>query len=58
LIIHGESDVFCRLEVTARAVHPLIPGSQLKVYEDGPHGLMISHMDELNRDLFDFISMS
>jgi len=58
LVIHGESDVFCRLEVTARRVHRLISGSQLKVYEEAPHGLMISHMDELNRDLFDFISMS
>jgi non-heme chloroperoxidase len=58
LIIHGDSDVFCRLEVTAQRVHRLIPGSRLKVYEGGPHGLMISHMDELNRDLFDFISMS
>jgi non-heme chloroperoxidase len=58
LIIHGDSDVLARLEVTAQRVHRLIPGSQLKVYEEGPHGLMISHMDELNRDLFDFISMS
>jgi non-heme chloroperoxidase len=57
LIIHGGSDVFCRLEVTARRAHGLIPGSQLKVYEDGPHGLMISHMDELTRDLFDFINV-
>jgi non-heme chloroperoxidase len=55
LIIHGDSDVFCPLDTTARAVHRLIPGSQLKVYEKGPHGLMISHMDELSRDLFDFI---
>jgi non-heme chloroperoxidase len=56
LIIHGDSDVFCPLDVTARVVHRLVPKSQLKVYEKGPHGLMISHMDELNRDLFDFIS--
>jgi non-heme chloroperoxidase len=58
LIIHGDRDVYCGLEATAQRVHQLIPGSRLKVYEDGPHGLMISHMDELNRDLFDFISMS
>jgi non-heme chloroperoxidase len=58
LILHGDSDVFCPLDVTAQRVHGLIPGSRLKVYEGGPHGLMISHMDELNRDLFDFIGMS
>jgi len=56
LIIHGDSDALCPLEVTARTVHRMIPGSQLKVYEKASHGLMISHMDELNRDLFDFIS--
>jgi non-heme chloroperoxidase len=56
LIIHGDSDVFCRFEVTAQKVHRLVPESQLKVYEDGPHGLMISHLDALNRDLLDFIS--
>jgi hypothetical protein len=28
---------------------------QLKVYEGAPHGLFISHMDRLNRDLLDFI---
>jgi non-heme chloroperoxidase len=55
LIIHGDSDVFCPLDATAGVVHRLIAGSQLKVYEKGPHGLMISHMDELNRDLFDFV---
>jgi non-heme chloroperoxidase len=55
LIIHGDSDVFCPLDATARVVHRLVPKSKLKVYEKGPHGLMISHMDELNRDLFDFI---
>jgi pimeloyl-ACP methyl ester carboxylesterase len=58
LVIHGDSDVLAPLEVTAQRVHRLIPGSQLKVYKEGPHALMISHMDELNHDLFDFISMS
>jgi pimeloyl-ACP methyl ester carboxylesterase len=56
LIIHGDSDVLCPLGLTARVVHRLIPKSQLKVYENGPHGLMISHVDALNRDLIDFIS--
>ncbi len=58
LIIHGNSDVMAPLELTAQRVHRLIPGSQLKVYDEGPHGLMISHMDGLNRDLLDFIGMS
>jgi non-heme chloroperoxidase len=58
LIIHGNSDVMAPLELTARRVHRLIRGSQLKVYNEGPHGLMISHINELNRDLFDFISIS
>jgi pimeloyl-ACP methyl ester carboxylesterase len=56
LTVQVASDALCPLEVTGRRVHRMIPGSQLKLYEKASHGLMISHMDELNRDLFDFIS--
>jgi pimeloyl-ACP methyl ester carboxylesterase len=55
LIIHGDADVSAPLELTARKTARLIPGSQLKVYEGAPHGLFITHMDRLNRDLHDFI---
>ncbi|MBO0723978.1 MAG: alpha/beta hydrolase [Blastocatellia bacterium] len=55
LIIHGDKDVSAPLEFTGRKTTRLIPGSQLKVYEGAPHGLMFTHMDRFNRDLHDFI---
>ena len=55
LIIHGDKDVSTPLEFTGRKTARLIPGSQLKVYEGAPHGLMFTHMDRLNGDLYDFI---
>jgi pimeloyl-ACP methyl ester carboxylesterase len=55
LIIHGDQDVSAPLELTGRKTAQLIPGGRLKVYEGAPHGLFITHMDRLNRDLHDFI---
>ena len=54
LLIHGDKDVSTRLEFTSRRTQPLIPGSQLKVYEGAAHGLPITHMDRLNADLLTF----
>jgi len=55
LIIHGDKDVSTPLESTGRKTARLIPGSQLKVYEGAPHGLMFTHMDRFNHDLLAFI---
>jgi non-heme chloroperoxidase len=58
LIIHGDSDELAPLANTSERVRQMISQSRLRVYKDGPHGLMISHMDQLNRDLQAFISES
>jgi pimeloyl-ACP methyl ester carboxylesterase len=55
LVIHGDKDVSTPLELTGRKTARLIQGSQLKVYEGAPHGLMFTHMDRFNRDLLAFI---
>jgi pimeloyl-ACP methyl ester carboxylesterase len=55
LIIHGDSDTSTPLDFTGRRMAALIRGSQLKVYEGAAHGLPITHMDALNRDLLAFI---
>jgi pimeloyl-ACP methyl ester carboxylesterase len=58
LIVHGDKDVSAPLDFTARRTARLISGSELKVYEGGPHGLFVTHMDRLNRDLLAFVSKS
>lgn len=54
LLIHGDNDTSTPIETTARRTVPLIPGSQLKVYEGAAHGLPITHADQLNADLLAF----
>jgi non-heme chloroperoxidase len=55
LIIHGDADVSQPIEQRGRRTAQLIPGSQFKLYEGAPHGLMFTHMDRLNPDLLAFI---
>lgn len=56
LVIHGDADVSEPIESRGRRTAQLIPGSQFKVYEGAPHGLMFTHMERLNSDLLAFIN--
>lgn len=51
VVIHGDRDHSAPLELTGRRTAALIPACELRVYEGAPHGLFITHMDRLNRDL-------
>jgi pimeloyl-ACP methyl ester carboxylesterase len=53
LIIHGDKDQVNPLE-NAKKTAELIPRGELKVYEGGPHGLVISHRNQLARDILAF----
>ena len=55
LIIHGDSDWGNPIELTAIRTSRAIPNSRLVVYENGPHGLFITHQERINRDLREFI---
>ncbi len=54
LVIHGECDVTCPLDLTGRPTAALIPGALLSVYEGAPHGLFLTHMQRLSADLLAF----
>ncbi|MCX5206178.1 alpha/beta hydrolase [Streptomyces sp. NBC_00237] len=54
LVVHGGADAFNPVDLCGRGTAKLIPGSVLKVYENGPHGLHLTHMDQLNADLLEF----
>jgi non-heme chloroperoxidase len=54
LVVHGDKDQVNPLERTGKKVAELIPGAVLKVYEEGPHGLAVSHRDRLARDILAF----
>jgi len=55
LVVHGEQDATCPLDLTGRPTAALMPSAQLAVYEGAPHGLFLTHMARLNTDLLAFI---
>ncbi len=55
LIIHGDADLSAPLELTGRRSAELITNGRLKIYKGAPHGLFLTHMDDLNNDLLTFI---
>ena len=54
LIVHGTADKSAWLDLTGRPTAQLIPRSELKVYENAPHGLFLTHAERLNADLLRF----
>jgi non-heme chloroperoxidase len=55
LIIHGAGDQVNPLDKTAKLTAAIIPGCELRVYENAPHGLVITHRDRFTKDLLAFI---
>ncbi|MFE3794748.1 alpha/beta fold hydrolase [Nocardia tengchongensis] len=55
LVIHGADDPFNPVDLCGRLTAELIPGSELKIYENASHGLHLTHMDQLGNDLLEFI---
>jgi non-heme chloroperoxidase len=55
LIIHGDRDRSAPFELTGKPSAELVPGCKLLVYPGAPHGLMFTHMDQLNADLLGFM---
>jgi pimeloyl-ACP methyl ester carboxylesterase len=51
LVIHGAQDKSAPIELTGKRTAALIQGSELKVYEGAPHGLLLTHQNLLNADL-------
>ncbi len=56
LVIHGDSDAVVPFEVSGKRSAELIPGAQLHVVQDGPHGINTSHAEEFNRVLLAFLA--
>jgi len=51
LLLHGDKDASAPLAATGQRLAAGIKGAQLKVYPGAPHGLFVTHMEQLNRDL-------
>ena len=55
LLIHGDADAGNPIDLTSRKSLKLIPNASLKVYENAPHGVLLSHKERVNSDLLAFI---
>jgi len=55
LIMHGEDDQIVPVHDSARKSEKLIKGARAIYYPGAPHGLTITHQDQLNADLLAFL---
>jgi len=55
LIVHGDKDVSAPLPVTGARTARLISNAKLIVYQDAPHGLILTHRDRFLSDLLAFL---
>jgi pimeloyl-ACP methyl ester carboxylesterase len=56
LVLHGDSDATVPFDGSGKRTHAAIPHSELHVVAGGPHGVNVSHADEWNRVLIDFLA--
>jgi pimeloyl-ACP methyl ester carboxylesterase len=56
LVIHGAADATVPFEGSGQRTHEAIAGSELHVIADAPHGCNVSHPDEWNRVVIDFLA--
>jgi non-heme chloroperoxidase len=57
LIVHGDADALVPFEGSGQRTHAAIPDSQLHVVAGGPHGLNVSHAEEFNQTLIEFLGV-
>lgn len=55
LVVHGDADRIVPLELSGRKAAAAIAGSRLEVLSGAPHGLTVTHGDELNRLMLGFL---
>ena len=55
LSLHGDHDQMLPLAVSAARIPGLVPSARLHVVKDGPHGLIWTHAEEVNRVLIQFL---
>jgi non-heme chloroperoxidase len=55
LLIHGDDDQIVPIANAALKTAKIVKNAQLKVYPGAPHGLMVTHKEQLNADLLAFL---
>ena len=55
LILHGDADRILPIDTTARKLKNLIKNNKYVEIENGPHGLLWSHAEQVNQAILDFL---
>ncbi|WP_299761668.1 alpha/beta hydrolase [uncultured Pontibacter sp.] len=55
LIVHGDADQIVPIETSSEKSSKEIRDNKYVVIKDGPHGLFLTHKEELNKALLDFL---
>lgn len=55
LVVHGDADRILPIDATGRRLHQSIKGSRYVEIKDGPHGIIWTHAEEVNRELVAFL---
>lgn len=56
LVVHGDSDAIVPIEVSGDRTAEAVSDSTRVVVAGGPHGINVSHKDEFNQALLDFLA--
>lgn len=56
LIVHGTADQILPIDKTARRFHKLLPDAEYVEIEGAPHGMLVTHADEVNKALLEFVN--
>jgi non-heme chloroperoxidase len=55
LVIHGDADRILPISASGLRTAKMIKGARLVIVKDGPHCIIWTHADEVNRELADFL---
>lgn len=55
LFMHGDADNIVPIAPTSQAGQQLVANSELEIIKDAPHGMYVTHKDEVNTILLNFI---
>ncbi len=56
LVLHGDGDQNVPMAASSQRMPGIVDGARLHVVADGPHGLNLSHQEEWEQTILDFIS--
>jgi pimeloyl-ACP methyl ester carboxylesterase len=55
LIVHGVADQSALIDVTGRRTRELVPHAVYREYPTAGHGLYVTHAEQLNAEILEFV---